>query len=162
MLVQKGQYIKVYLFTSSFIYPCQDQIIYIKICIPVKQDFNKRIKIYVHVSRSACEYIKSNKYWSTSSCTDGQSNTISKFAHRHRDPHTPRASRSNPRGRQFDSAKVPFLSFILFFFFLLNYINGKCSNCCLHHVCNEECWRSQYNVEYINTSVTSGFNDHFP
>ena len=62
MLVQKGQYIKMYLFTSSFIYLSQDYNVYIKICTHVKQDVNIRIKIYVHVSRSACEYIKSNKY----------------------------------------------------------------------------------------------------
>ena len=61
--------------------------IYVKICIHVKQDFNIRIKIYVHVSRSACEYIKSNKYWSTSSYTDRQSNVISKFAYSHQDSH---------------------------------------------------------------------------
>ena len=59
MLVQKGQYIKMYSFTSSFMYLFQDKIIYINIYIHVKQDFNIRIKIYVHVSRSACEYIKS-------------------------------------------------------------------------------------------------------
>ena len=62
MLVQEGQYIKMYLSTSSFIYLCQDLITHIKICIHVKQDFNIRIKIYVHVSRSAREYNKSNKY----------------------------------------------------------------------------------------------------
>ena len=51
MLVLKGQYIKMYLFTSSFIYPCQD-IDYIKICIRGEtrfqyayQDLRTRVKI---------------------------------------------------------------------------------------------------------------------
>ena len=48
-----------------FIYPCQDWITHVKICIHVKKYFNIRIKIYVQLSRSACGYIKSNNYWST-------------------------------------------------------------------------------------------------
>ena len=67
-----------------------------------------------------------------------------------RSSHTPRASRSNPGGRQFDSAKVLISQswsffFLLPLFFLLNYTNGLYWNCCLHHVCNEKCWHSQYN-----------------
>ena len=41
----------------------------------VKQDFDIRIKIYVHVSR-CIKYMKSNKYWSSSSYTDRQSYPI--------------------------------------------------------------------------------------
>ena len=52
----------------------------------VKQDFDIRIKIYVHVSRYI-KYMKSNKYWSSSSYTDRQSYIISKFAYRHQDSH---------------------------------------------------------------------------
>ena len=80
-------------------YACPKGTKGIKICIHVKQDFNIRIKNYVHVSRSACERIKSNKYWSTSSYTDPQSNYIevraptSRFAE-HIDPHTHREHRA--------------------------------------------------------------------
>ena len=42
---------------SRCIYLHQILYIYVKICIHEKQDFNIRIKIYVHVSRSACENI---------------------------------------------------------------------------------------------------------
>ena len=93
MLVQKAQ-------TLSFIYLCQDKIMYINIYIHVKQDFNIRIKIYLHVSRSACEYIKSNKYWSTSSDTDRKWNIIiievrAPTSFEHQDLHTHRELRAH-------------------------------------------------------------------
>ena len=55
------------------------------------------------------------------------------------------ASRSNPGGRQFVSAEVPNSQSFFFSLSLLNYTSGQCWNCCLHHVCNERCWHSQYN-----------------
>ena len=147
MLVQKAQ-------TLSFIYLCQDKIMYINIYIHVKQDFNIRIKIYLHVSRSACEYIKSNKYWSTSSDTDRKWNIIIIEVHalHHLSieifTHTESFARTSRRSSvRFCKVPCSYVSFVfsLSFFFLLNYTNGQCWNCCLQHVCNEKCWHSQYN-----------------
>ena len=54
MLVQKGQYIKIYLYTSRFIYIRQDVFIYFKIYLYLY------IKIYLYASR--CIYINQNLY----------------------------------------------------------------------------------------------------
>ena len=54
MLVQKGQYIKIYLDTSRFIYIHQDSFIYFKIYLSIY------IKIYLYASR--CIYINQNLY----------------------------------------------------------------------------------------------------
>ena len=129
---------------------------YINIYIHVKQDFNIRIKIYLHVPRSACEYIKSNKYWSTSSDMDRKSNIIiievrAPRSFEHQDLHTHRELRALIQevvsSILQSSVFLGFFCFfsLFFFFFLLNYTNGQCWNCCLQHVCNEKCWHSQYN-----------------
>ena len=54
MLVQKGQYIKIYLDTSRFICIHQDSFIYFKIYLSIY------IKIYLYASR--CIYINQNLY----------------------------------------------------------------------------------------------------
>ena len=50
MLVQKGQYIKIYLYTSRIIYIHQDLLIYTSKFTYMYQDVFINIKIYIYIS----------------------------------------------------------------------------------------------------------------
>ena len=51
MLVQKGQYIKIYLYTSRFTYVHQGLFIYIKIYLYIHQNLLTCIKMYLYTSK---------------------------------------------------------------------------------------------------------------
>ena len=66
MLVQKGQYIKIYLYTSRFTYIHQDLFIYIKTYLYIHQNLLICTKMYLYTSQFIYIYqdLGKSNWWS--------------------------------------------------------------------------------------------------